>query len=98
MDEYLNYTHIEAVYGKKYNLAPRLYRGLTGFHEAPGSSTNFTKDSTFVLLDTVREKEIGVGDGYPFGPLGPGECIISEEFKEGTDIGVGSEITVNLFI
>ena len=27
------------------------------------------------LLDTEREREIGLGTDYPFEPLGPGECI-----------------------
>ena len=78
---YMNYTHIEALYGKKYNIAPRLYRGRTGFHEAPGSEISFIGEGTFILIDTKREKEIGVGGDYPFGPLGPGECVISEVWK-----------------
>ena len=35
---------------------------------------------TLILMDTDREKEIGLGPDYPFEPLKAGECIVSSEF------------------
>jgi hypothetical protein len=32
-----------------------------------------------MLIDTEREKEIKLGEQYPFGALNTGECLISEE-------------------
>ena len=33
-------------------------------------------------IDTDREKEIGIGKDYPFGPLGPGECLVPAVWQE----------------
>lgn len=32
-------------------------------------------------MDTEREKEIGLGDKYPFEPLEAGECIVPYIFS-----------------
>ena len=29
------------------------------------------------LIDTAREQQIELGTSYPFGPLGQGECLVS---------------------
>ena len=33
-------------------------------------------------MDTEREKDIGLGEGYPFGKLAPGECVLHETWRE----------------
>ena len=40
-----------------------------------------------IMLDTEREKEIGLGPEYPYDALADGECIISSEFSDKVEIG-----------
>jgi hypothetical protein len=47
-------------------------------------------------IDTVREKEIGVGTSWPFGALNEGSCIVSEQFALKCGLNVGSIFTINI--
>ena len=51
-----------------------------------------------MLIDTEREKEIGLGKDYPFGKLGPGECVLHSTWKENYGLEVNSTITIDLRI
>ena len=65
----------------------------------------YAEEVGFTLLDTNREKEIGLGPDYPYDPLGPGECIIpsaletkkfgeeAEYFKVGDEISIQVRLT-----
>ena len=53
-----------------------------------------------ILIDTEREKEIGLGPDWPYKPLGPGECIISRVFADTIyddyDVGIGDKLDLNV--
>ena len=73
---YLNYTQFVTKYSiDEYNVAPR--------KNFP--STDVTNDVTsvnnaqFILLDTAREAQIGLGTRWPYQPLKGGECLVSKE-------------------
>jgi hypothetical protein len=84
---YLNYTQVDRVTQDAYNLSPRKVFGSTFIYTEKQTgkiSTNFFKESdhslgSLVLIDTEREKEIGVGTNYPFDAMSQGECSISVE-------------------
>ena len=54
---------------------------------------NLYKTIDLILLDTEREKEIGLGPEYPFEALSDGECIISSEFANRVDLNQWVSIT-----
>ena len=47
------------------------------------------------FIDTEREKEISIGVGYPFDPLGPGECLVPSDYEEDEGIKVNDTVTLN---
>ena len=85
---YLNYTKIMSLTDEEYNLAPRVTFVDT---EIVGSDYD---PPTVILMDTERESEIGLGSDYPFDPLGPGECIISDTYSD--NFGIGEIITLRI--
>ena len=48
------------------------------------------------VIDTDREKEIGLGPQYPYGPLASGECIISSDYEEFPRIKKNGEIKLQV--
>lgn len=50
----------------------------------------------FLLIDTAREEQIGLGPEYPFGALGPGECIVSSNFQ--IDYALGESMILDIDI
>ena len=55
-----------------------------------------------ILIDTEREKEIGLGTDWPYKPLGPGQCIISRAFADTIyddyAVGIGDKLNLNVLI
>ena len=51
-----------------------------------------------MLIDTKREKQIGLGPDWPFEPLGAGECIISRQLADtfNNDFKVNVGDTLNM--
>ena len=48
-----------------------------------------------MLMDTNRELQIGLGVDYPFGPLGAGECVISNHYQYTVkNVQIGQEIDI----
>ena len=68
----------------EYNLAPRLVLSDSDIEDS-----DYT--ASVVLMDTEREKTIGLGPEYPFEPLSAGECIVSKTYAE--NFGIGETIT-----
>ena len=84
------------MYDGRYNVAPRMYRTHTELSKPTDSLTNGT--STFMLIDTEREKEIALGVDWPFAQLGPGECVLSLAFKDQLDLKEGDQLDISLLI
>ena len=43
-----------------------------------------------ILMDTEREKQIALAPDYPFGTLGPGECVLPSSMQTAYDLEIGS--------
>ena len=75
--DFLNYTQVEALFGKTYNLSPRFH--MCGA-EVTGTNSEF--NACLMAFDFAREKEIDLGLNFPFSGLKSGECLISTKKKE----------------
>jgi hypothetical protein len=40
----------------------------------------FQYEECLILMDTEREREIGLGSQYPYPALKTGECLVGEEY------------------
>ena len=81
----LNFTQIENLYGDQFRLAPRQEMG-----KVPTDKPVYDDfHSKIIAIDTEREKQNGVGKEWPFEPLKPYECVISEAFAKYEGIKVG---------
>ena len=49
-----------------------------------------------MMMDTEREKAISLGTLYPFGKLGPGECVINTDWQEDYELSIGDKIQLSL--
>ena len=81
---YLNFTQVLNVTKGAYQLSPRVM--------ACNSILADNQTVCVLLLDTERERQIGLGTDYLFEPLGPGECIVNAGL--GVVIGETLQITV----
>ena len=95
---YFNYTQVVSLYGNKYNIAPRTHRCNQNISNSENAEVQFVDVGCIVLIDTEREKEIGLGKDYPFGKLGPGECVLHSIWQEKYGLEIGSKITISLII
>ena len=88
---FLNYTQAQSVTDKRYNLAPRMH-----YYDSTYVVTLGFKNARLAVIDTDREKEIGLGTQYPYGPLGSGECIISKDYEDYPKIRKNGEIKLQV--
>ena len=88
-----NYTQVKAVFGDKYNLAPRMQRCS---QDVTFNDTRYTTQLCIMTLDTEYEKSIGLGPNYPLEPLGPGECVLGSAWKGFNGTQIGTNITINM--
>jgi hypothetical protein len=84
----LNYTHIQDLY-PDLNISPRS-------KYCDSRIDNVLGDLCVVGIDSVREREIGVGTSWPFGTLSEGSCLISEQFALKLDFSVGSNFLISM--
>ena len=90
MSRMLNYTHVEELYKDEFNLAPR-------WHTCHIQARNYQlKEPCLMVWDTKREEEIELAPGYPYDPLGYGECLVPENYKEQSKLKVGDTIDFSL--
>ena len=89
---FVNYTHAYELYGDELNLSPRntfhsiyLYKDGVEIAHQEGKQLDF--------MDTDREKELNIGQDWPFDPLPRGGCIFNKDFAEG-QIQVGDDIDI----
>lgn len=75
--DFLNYTQVEALFGKTYNLSPRFH--MCG---ADVTGTNGQFNACIMAFDFKREQEIDLGQNFPFSRLERGECLLSTKQKE----------------
>ena len=47
-----------------------------------------------MYMDTQQEKNIKLGVDYPYDPLGPLECIVSEKYKTQQGFSVGDSLKI----
>ena len=59
----------------EYNLSPRFIKN--GY--ATASAGRKETDTSMMLIDTEREKSIGLGTAYPFPPQKEAECLVSND-------------------
>jgi hypothetical protein len=59
----------------EYNLSPRLNWDTW----VPSPTNGKGEDTVLMLIDTEREKAIGLGTTYPFPPQKEAECLVSKE-------------------
>ena len=57
-------------------------------------ATDETRSGCLMLIDTLLEKEIGIGTDYPYGPQPEGTCLISREFKN----TIGAELNEPIYL
>lgn len=52
--------------------------------ETSGEQTQIVSNGTMCMLwlDTEKEKEIGLGTGWPYKKLNPGECLVPASFAQ----------------
>jgi len=74
---YIDFQTVKTVMAdnkKDYNLSPRLQfcDAIVVYPSSPTTPAN----NCLMLMDTQREKNIGMAPDYPFEPLAPGECNV----------------------
>ena len=47
-------------------------------------------------MDTLLEKEVGIGTSWPFEPLSEGECIVAEFLQKEYGFKLGDKFNVSL--
>lgn len=90
---YLNYTSIMDEYPKKYNFAPRIYVDSFDFGITEvANKTNFMTYAKIYYIDTEREKEIGLGEGYTLPAMKANECVIHNGISADLRVNEGDEV------
>lgn len=88
----MNFTQIDSVSDYSDWMSPRQIIGNVS-SENLGSST---VSMHLAFIDTDRERSLGIGTDYPFGPLAEGECLLPERFrKSNSSLAIGSVFSFN---
>ena len=75
--EFLDYSQVESLFGKTYNLSPRYHScGVDILKDTTGSKEG---EACIMALDFEREAEIKLGEKFPYSSLAPGECLLHEK-------------------
>ena len=77
-------------------MAPRGHRSRQAVSNATKSDNPFLIMGSILLMDTEREKQIGLGPNYPFEKLAAGECIISTIMGDEFGIEAGDHIKISM--
>ena len=83
MSDFLNYTRVLDLYGEQYNLSPRFHFcdvDVTTQRESINEESQ-NQHTCIMMMDTDREREIGLANKYPFEALEPGEIILHESWQ-----------------
>lgn len=71
----------------------KLYGNET--NEEEGFST-YQATACVLLMDTQREKDIGLASSYQYDAMTEGQCLISQSYADTLEVEVGDVIYLNL--
>lgn len=99
---FFNFTQVESLYGDEFNLAPRWHTELSDATDQISARTTATvlpvgngEDQAFYyFLDLPKESAINVGTDWPYPDLAPGECLLTEDWKNDYGIEVGETVAM----
>jgi len=84
---FVNYTRVQKITDKKYNLAPR--KQFCDSHVGAEKNEPLRNSMCLMLMDTELERSINLGSRYPFKPMKEGECFINEDQAMLMKVGLG---------
>ena len=91
---YINYTQVTELYGfQQFGFAPRKQFYQTYFNNPRLSGRTLGR---LTLIQTEREKEIGLGTGYPYGKLKKGQCLVNSEWMSDNNMTVGEDLSLEI--